>query len=59
MDHRHRRPRPPAPQVDIGCVSAEEQAEALNECSILASMNHPNVIQCACSPRPLQPIFGD
>jgi serine/threonine protein kinase len=33
-------------QVDIGCVSPEEQAEALNECSILASMNHPNVIQC-------------
>ncbi len=39
-------------QVDIGCVSAEEQAEALNECSILASMNHPNVIQCATLPSP-------
>ena len=37
-------------QVDIGCVSAEEQTEALNECSILASMNHPNVIQCARTP---------
>jgi len=37
-------------QVDIGCVSPEEQAEALNECSILASMNHPNVIQCVPSP---------
>ncbi len=48
-----------ARQVDIGCVSAEEQTEALNECSILASMNHPNVIQCAHSrPDFLQPFFG-
>jgi serine/threonine protein kinase len=42
-------------QVDIGCVSAEEQAEALNECSILASMNHPNVVQCAPNNSSQQP----
>jgi serine/threonine protein kinase len=38
-------------------VSPEEQAEALNECSILAAMNHPNVIQYASKSSKIQPTL--